>query len=80
MMIIDPQGNKVELKVLFTYKDDETNKEYVVYTDGSHDENGSCNTFAAIYYSDDLTKPIEPITTDKEWKKLNIILNSIQFK
>ena len=46
------------------------NKNYIVYTDNTNDENGSLNVFAAIYYPYDSNK-LDPIETDEEWDEID---------
>ena len=60
--VIDEAGKETEMEVLFTYKHEETNKNYVVYFNPK-DEQG--NLFAAGY--DDKGK-LYPIENDAEWK------------
>ena len=47
--IIDEAGNEVVYDVLFTFENDETNKNYIVYTDNTKDEVGNIQVFASIY-------------------------------
>lgn len=76
--IIDKNGKKVEYEVLFTFESDETKKNYMVYTDNTTDEEGNTRVYASIFDPD--AKPIEllPIETEREWKVIETILESIQ--
>lgn len=65
-------------KILFTYKDDKTSKNYVVYTDNTRRNDGTLNTYAAIYNPDNLQEPLKKIESQKEMEILDGILNSIQ--
>ncbi len=47
--VIDDKGNKLECEVLFTFKSDETEKDYIAYTDHSVDDKGVIQVFASIY-------------------------------
>lgn len=42
-------GNIITYEVMLTYHDDETNKDYVVYTDKSYNELGKLNLFYSRY-------------------------------
>ena len=76
--MIDENGEEKIYDVLFTFKNDETGKCYIVYTDGSRDESGNIQVFASVYDPDDPTGKLEAITTDKEWEVIESILTSLQ--
>jgi len=77
-MVLDESGKQVECEPLFTFESDETKKQYVVYTDNSRDEEGNVRVFASIYKMNDKGGELLPIKTDKEWKVIETILESIQ--
>jgi len=72
------EGKEVEYEVLFTFVSDETNKNYMVYTDGSKDENGNIRVFASVYVPGKETTELLPIETEKEWKIIDTILKELQ--
>jgi len=76
--MIDENGNEVIYDVLFTFESDETKKNYIVYTDNSRDENGNIQVYASIYDPEDPKSKLEAITTDKEWKVIETILETLQ--
>ena len=76
--MIDENGNEIEYDVLFTFESDETNKNYIVYTDNSKDEAGNIEVYASIYDPEDPKGKLEAITTDKEWKVIETILDTLQ--
>ena len=76
--MIDENGNEVVYDVLFTFESDETKKNYIVYTDNTKDENGNIEVYASIYDPADPQSKLEAITTDKEWKVIETILNTLQ--
>ena len=76
--MIDENGNEVVYDVLFTFENEETNKNYIAYTDNTKDETGNVQVYASIYYPDDPNGKLEPIKTDKEWKVIETILDTIQ--
>ena len=53
-------------------------KNYVVYTDHSLDKNGNVRIFASIYNVTEKGTELLPIKSDKEWKVIETILESIQ--
>ena len=76
--MIDENGKEVIYDVLFTFESDETNKNYIVYTDNTRDESGNIQVYASIYDPEDPHSKLEAITTDKEWKVIETILDTLQ--
>ena len=76
--MIDENGNEIVYDVLFTFESDETGKNYIVYTDNSRDETGNIQVYASIYDPEDPQSKLEAITTDKEWKVIETILETLQ--
>ena len=56
----------------------ETGKSYIVYTDDSKDSDGNIQVYASIFNPDDPNTKLEEITTDKEWKVIETILETLQ--
>ncbi len=77
--VINDEGKEVKCDVLFTFDSDETKKSYIVYTDNTKDKNGNIRVYASIFNpeSDDATELL-PIETEKEWKVIETILESLQ--
>lgn len=76
--MIDENGNENFYDVLFTFESEETNKNYIVYTDNTRDESGNIEVYASIYDPEDPNSKLEAITTDKEWKVIETILETLQ--
>ena len=76
--MLDENGNEVVYDVLFTFESEETNKNYIVYTDNSKDEHGNVQVFASTYDPEDPKGKLEAIETDKEWKIIETILDELQ--
>ena len=76
--IINDNGEEIMCDVLFTFDSEETKKSYIVYTDNSKDEQGNVQVFASIYDPTQEDQKLEQITTDKEWKVIETILNTLQ--
>ena len=81
--LTDENGNDVEYEVLLTFESNETNKNYMLYTDNTTDEDGNIKVYASIYVPkedgtlDENTKLL-PIETDSEWKIIETILDELQ--
>jgi uncharacterized protein YrzB (UPF0473 family) len=72
------EGIEIECEVLFTFDSEETNKSYMAYTDNTKDEEGSVKVYAAVYEEDGANFNLKPITTEKEWKIVETILEEVQ--
>ena len=77
-IVVDDKGKEIECEPLFTFESEETKKQYVVYTDNSKDKDGNVRVFASIYEVTDKGNKLLPIETEKEWKVIETILESIQ--
>ena len=76
--MIDENGKEIIFNFLFTFESDETKKNYIVYTDNTRDEIGNIQVYASIYDPEDPNSKLEAITTDKEWKVIETILETLQ--
>ena len=76
--IVGENGEKVICDILFTFDNEETNKSYMVYTDNTKDENGKVRVYASIYDPTDPKSKLEEIKTEKEWKVIDTILETLQ--
>ena len=76
--MLDENGNEIVYDVLFTFESDETEKNYIVYTDNQKDEVGNIEVYASIYDPNDPQSKLEAIETEKEWKVIETILNTLQ--
>ena len=77
-VMIDENGQEREYDVLFTFESEETNKNYIVYTDNTKDETGNVEVYASIYDPENPNSRLEPIETEKEWKVIETILETLQ--
>ena len=50
----------------------------IALIENNYQEDGSIKAYAAVYHPDDLNAGFEPIETEKEWKVVETILNTIQ--
>ena len=76
--MINENGEEVKYDVLFTFDNEETNKSYIAYTDNNFDEEGNISVYASVYDPNSEEMVLGEIKTDKEWKVIETILNTIQ--
>lgn len=78
--IVNDAGENVECEILFAFDSEETNRSYVVYTDNTLDDGGKTKVYASIYDSSGEDMSLQPIETDKEWKIIENILETLQME
>ena len=76
--MIEEAGNEIVYDVLFTFESEETHKNYIVYTDNTKDAEGNVEVYASIYDPNDPNSKLEAIETEKEWKVIETILETLQ--
>ena len=76
--MIDENGQEVVYDVLFTFENDETGKNYIAYTDNAKDETGNIQVYASTYNPEDPQSKLEAIESEKEWKVIETILETLQ--
>jgi len=76
--VINDRGEEITCNVLFTFDSDETKKSYIVYTDNTKDSEGNIQVYASIFDPESDNPELLPIQTDKEWKVIETILESLQ--
>ena len=76
--VLNDDGKEIECEVLFTFESDETKKNYIVYTYNTTDNYGNVKVYASVYNPESDKTDLLPIETDREWKIIETILESIQ--
>ena len=76
LKLIDENGKETEYEILIAFKWAKTNKNYLVYTDNTNDENGNLNIYASVYYPNDNSK-LDPIESDEEWDEIEKRLKNL---
>lgn len=78
IIIKNDKNEEIECDVLFTFDNNDTKKSYIVYTDNTKDEEGNIQVYASIYDPENPNSKFEAITTEKEWKVIETILETLQ--
>ena len=76
--VTNDKGETIVCDILFTFDSDETGKSYIVYTDNTKDESGKVRVYASTYNPNDPKTKLEELQTDKEWKIIDTILQTLQ--
>lgn len=70
-------GKEINCEILLTFKDDNNDINYIVYTDGTEDINGELEVYASRYTKKSEDYLLEPIQNDSEW---DLIDNMLELK
>ena len=70
LVVISEDGTETEMEILFTFKDDQFSKEYVLYVDPL-DETGE--VFVSAY---DENGSLNDITDEKEWEMVEEVFSA----
>lgn len=60
-------GQEVECEIVLTFKDKKNDISYIVYTDGTKDENGIDEIYASRYVLNNGNYELKAIENDYEW-------------
>ena len=69
-------GKEIECDILLTFKDDNNDINYIVYTDGTKDDEGDLEIYASRYVIKDNDFYLEEIKTESEWNLIDNMLES----
>ena len=70
-------GIEINCDILFTFRDDNNDINYIVYTDGTKDDEGDLEIYASRYILKDENYYLEAIENETEW---NLIDNMLEAK
>ena len=76
--LMNAEGVETKYDVLFTFDSEDTEKSYIAYTDNTYDEEGNIQVYASTYDPNSEEMILREIKTDKEWKVIETILDTIQ--
>jgi uncharacterized protein YrzB (UPF0473 family) len=74
IIITDEEGNETPMEILFTFTDDATQKNYVLYFDPASD---SGEVFASVY---DEEGNLIQVTSEEEWKMIEEVFDAFNIE
>lgn len=74
-IIVD--GKEVICYILLTFDNPSTNKKYIVYTDGTKNDDGTMEVLASIYNIVDGEVVLEEINTEEEWDMVDDMIRQV---
>lgn len=75
--ILDENGEEIECTTLLMFYSPETEKDIVIYTDNTVDENGIESMYASYYIYDDESLHLEDIDSNTDWELIQEVLREI---
>ena len=72
------KGEQKTFYKLLEFDSNETGKHYLAYTDNETDEEGNLKAYGSIVIEEGDHTKLEPITTEKEWKVIEMALKVLQ--
>ena len=70
-------GKEITCDIVLTFRDDNNDRNYIVYTDGTRDDEDDLEVYASRYVIKDNNFYLEPIEYEFEW---NLIDNMLEAK
>lgn len=74
-IIVD--GKEVVCYIILIFDNPDTGKQYVIYTDGTKNSDGTLEVLASIYHVIDGEVQLGEITTDAEWDMVDEMLAKV---
>ena len=74
---VDINGRIKEYDAILTYRSEEYNKHYVVYTDNEYDKNNGLIIYISSYSLSNPETLVKPIEDKEEYKKIKTEINKI---
>ncbi len=78
--IVNDKGEELICDVLFTFEDNKLNKNYIVFTDNTLDDNGQVKVYANYYDPTGKDFTLGKIETEEEWENISKILEDLSKK
>lgn len=69
-------GKEIVCDIIMTFRDGANNIDYIVYTDGTKDENGDLEIYASRYEVKDNNYILNPIEKESEWNLIDLMLEA----
>ena len=69
-------GKEIVCDIVLTFRDDNNDKNYIIYTDGTKDEDGELEIYASRYKMVEGSFILEEIVNDYEWDLIDNMLAS----
>lgn len=78
--ITNSKGEEIKCNILFTFENDKNNKNYIVFTDNTQDDDGNTKVYANVYEPNGDDINLLTIDTKEEWELIENLLADLQKK
>ncbi len=78
--IVNDKGEELVCDVLFTFEDAKLNKNYIVFTDNTYDDNGQIKVYANTFDPTGKDLGLGKIETEEEWETISKLLADLNQK
>ena len=75
--VINDEGEEILCTALCTFEQEDTGKNFVIYTDGSIDENGNIRIYSSIYDPNDENMNLIPIEDPEDWELVESVMTEL---
>ena len=69
-------GKEIDCEIVTVFRDENNDINYIVYTDGTKDENGELEIYASRYVEGDGNYILQAIENESEWNLIDNMLES----
>lgn len=70
-------NKEINCNIIKVFRDDSNNINYIIYTDGTKDDNGDLEIYASRYVLEDNNYVLADIENDYEWNLIDNMLESM---
>ena len=77
MIITMPDGSQDTVETLLTFKFNDNNKEYVIYTKNEVDENGNVTIYISNVIRSGNSITLSTVSDDNEWARIKDVLRDL---
>ncbi len=77
MITTKPDGTKEEVEVILSFKFNDNNKEYAIYTKNEIDENGNVTIYISNVIKDGNNITLATVPDDNEWTRIKNVLREL---
>ena len=69
-------GVEINCDVISVFRDENNDRNYIIYTDGTKDENDELEVYASRYMEKDNKYILQPIENESEWNLIDNMMES----
>lgn len=75
--VISENGNEESVEVVTAFKLNDTNQDYIVYTQNEKDENNNITVYVSKIIEEDGVSKLAGIESDEEWTRIKSVLREL---